>query len=308
VHVARSVVYAMLFAIVPNVRLTGAFYAAFVLLLVIDVAVAAIDVALEPASRRAQGGLRPGEYFMHIVLSVLAGAYLHAMASSTAAWRTLPTAVTFEPHAPPLLRVALAVMALGAFTVAICEGAAAVAALPPRPIHVAVTLRTTRRALWDFTQDHRVHPDWDHRFSRIVMHDDVIRTGASMTYEKSILGIVTIRGWGRYKLHKPHAQSTFAFGSDDARSLIRRGVGVWLYRDRADGLVDFSTSYTYEVRWGIVGRIFDRLVFRPLFQRETERSFRRLARRFADDPLHPSRASRVRGARGRKPERAEALA
>lgn len=57
-------------------------------------------------------------------------------------------------------------------------------------------------------------------------------------------------------------------------------------------------SYTYAVRWGIVGRIFDRVVFRPLFQRETEWSFARLARDWFG-----VKRPRVLGARGRHPER-----
>ena len=116
-----------------------------------------------------------------------------------------------------------------------------------------------------------------------------------MRYEKDLLG-VTIRGGGRYKLHRPCRQSTFEFWSEDPRSLIRRGVGLWLYRAVGEGVVEFSTSYTYEVRWGGIGRWIDRSVFRPLFQRATERSFRRLAERY-----FPEGASRVAGARGRKP-------
>jgi hypothetical protein len=122
-----------------------------------------------------------------------------------------------------------------------------------------------------------------------------VRTGTEMRYERSVLGM-TIRGNGRYKLHRPLRQSTFEFWSDDPRSLIRRGVGLWLYRPRGDGTVDFATSYTYEVRWGALGRAFDGLVFRPFFQRETERSFRRLAEtHFGGEPVV------VYGARGRKP-------
>jgi hypothetical protein len=131
-----------------------------------------------------------------------------------------------------------------------------------------------------------------------------IETGTTMLYERSLLGL-TIRGHGRYKLHRPLRQSTFEFWSDDPRSLLRRGVGLWLYTPLGDGTVRFSTSYTYEVRWGILGRVIDRLVFRPFFQRETERSFRRLAERY-----FPEGASRVAGVcnrRRRKPERLEEL-
>jgi hypothetical protein len=145
--------------------------------------------------------------------------------------------------------------------------------------------------VWNVTQDHRFHPQWDHRFDSIVMCHEVdgehqgprftpdprITTGTLMRYEKRVLG-VTIRGFGRYALHRPCRQSTFEFWSDDPRSLIRRGRGLWLYTPLPDGSTEFSTSYTYEVRWGAVGRLIDRFVFRPLFQRFTEASFRRLAR------------------------------
>jgi hypothetical protein len=117
-----------------------------------------------------------------------------------------------------------------------------------------------------------------------------------MRYEKSVLGL-TIRGFGRYKLHKPMQQSTFEFWSDDPRSLIRRGVGLWRYTPVGDGTIEFATSYTYDVRWGALGRALDRVAFRPALQWLTEASFRRLARNH-----FPGGASRVYGALDGKPE------
>lgn len=304
IHVARGVIYALQFAIVPNVRFHGAFYVAFAALFAADIAVAWTDVAIEPASRRSQGGLPRGEYFMHIVLSVLVGVYLHAIAADSIAWRHLPSGVSIEPVDIPLwLRALLLSMSAGSLLVAAFEAFSLLEKrLPrPRPLHVAVRLRTSIERLWSVTQDHHLHPSWDHRFSRIHMLSDTIRTGTSMLYERAVLGL-TIRGHGRYKLHRPLRQSTFEFWSDDPRSLILRGVGLWLYTPLGDGTVRFSTSYTYEVRWGLLGRVIDRLVFRPFFQRETERSFRRLAALY-----FPEGASRVAGARGRKPEPLEEL-
>ncbi|MFT3766486.1 MAG: SRPBCC family protein [Minicystis sp.] len=302
IHVARGVNYALQMALVPSVRFAGAWYLAFVALFVADVAIAIGDVVVEPASRKSQGGLPGGEYLMHIVLSVLVGAYLHALAGSTHAWMDLPTAITWAPAAPLALRAALLVMAACCLGVAVFEALALL--FPedarPRPLHVSVRLRAGIAELWDVTQDHVLHPRWDHRFSRIEMLADRVETGTEMRYERTVLGL-TIRGFGRYKLHRPCKQSTFEFWSDHPLSLIRRGVGLWLYRPQDDGTVEFSTSYTYEVRWGVLGRALDRLLFRPFFQAETERSFRRLAAMF-----FPEGASRVYGAAGRKPVRAAA--
>lgn len=307
IHAARGVIYALQFALVPNVRFNGVYYAAFAALFAADIAVAWTDVAIEPASRRSQGGLPRGEYFMHIVLSVLVGAYLHAIAGDSLGWRSLPSAVVIAPvDIPAWLRALLLAMSAGSLLVAAFEAFGLIEQrLPrPRPLHVSVRIRTSVERLWQITQDHHLHPSWDHRFSRIIMLADAIRAGSAMRYERAVLGL-TIRGHGRYKLHRPYRQSTFEFWSDDPRSLIRRGVGLWLYTPLGDGTVQFSTAYTYDVRWGILGRVIDRLVFRPFFQRETERSFRRLAALY-----FPEGASRVAGVSDRnrrKPARLEEL-
>ena len=298
-HVARGFLYALQFVLVPNVVFRGWWYAAFVALFAVDAVVAWADVVCEPASRRSQGGLPTGEYFMHIVLSVLVGVMLHALAVATIPWAHEPTGLAWAPSAPSGLRIVLGLMALASGGVACLELLELVdRALPrPVPVHVSVRLRTRLARLWETTQDHVLHPTWDHRFSRIVMLDETIRTGTEMLYEKRVFGLM-IRGFGRYKLHKPMRQSSFEFWSNHPMSLIRRGVGLWLYTPLEDGRVEFSTSYTYDVRWGAVGRWVDRLVFRPLIQGETERSFRRLAATY-----FPDGASPVLGAEGRKPAR-----
>lgn len=356
VHAVRGLVYALQFALLPNVRFAGWWYAAFAAIFVADVAVAMIDVAIEPRSRKSQGGLPGGEYLSHIVLSVLAGAYLTCVIVGTYAWSADATAITLSANMPVVLRVFLGSAAVGCVFITVFEVLAIVDARLGRalPIHVRVVLATSLRELWEYTQDHRRHPDWDHRFSRITMlvpptrsshrvptalapdprpaatlrallewakpvlrHArtslapdcspetgtnfgsgalaDDIRTGTEMLYEKSLLGL-TIRGFGRYALHRPMRQSTFEFWSDDARSLIRRGTGLWRYVPRSDGRIEFRTSYTYGVRWGTLGRVIDRFVFRPLIRWETHRSFARLVRtRF------PSGASAVVSSLSLKP-------
>jgi hypothetical protein len=252
-------------------------------------------VVAEPASRREVGGLPGGEYLAHIVLSVLVGALLANLAAATPAWAAAPTALRWAPAMPLALRAALAVLGAGCLATTLADAAALVTQAPPAPVHVAVRLRAPLAEVWRITQDHRLHPAWDHRFSTITMLADRITTGTCMRYDKRIAGL-TIRGHGRYKLHRPMQQSTFEFWSDDWRSPIRRGVGLWRYQARPDGSVEFRTSYTYDVRWGLAGRVLDRVILRRWFQRETERSFARLRREFFDDAGSP-----VAGRRGRKP-------
>jgi hypothetical protein len=291
--------YSLQFALVPAFRFGGWLYVAFVALFVADAAIAIADVLVEPASRRGLGGLPAGEYLAHVVLSVLVGVYFCLLYRHSRDWASLPTAIAYAPIAAPhSVRALLWMMAGGCALMTVADSLVLIEARlpPPPPVHVSVRLRCSLRELWERTQDHQLHPTWDHRFSKIIMLAPVIRTGTLMKYEKRICAM-TIRGFGRYKLHKPMRQSSFEFWSEDARSIIRRGVGLWLYSPLSDGRVEFRTSYTYEVRWGGIGRVLDRWLFRPLIQHETERSFRRLAH-----DHFPWQPSRVLGAVGRKRE------
>jgi hypothetical protein len=252
---------------------------------------------------------------MHLFLSVLVGAFLCAFFQRSWQWHAEPAALLWTHAVPSPLRVVALAMAAGAAATSLVEALILIDRRgPPPPIHVRVRLDAPVERVWNLTQDHRLHPGWDHRFSRIVLlHEETgtahrappgtpdprIRTGTLMRYEKRLAGL-TLRGHGRYKLHRPPHQSTFEFWSDDPRSLIRRGAGLWRYTALPDGRTEFATSYTYQVRWGILGRLVDRFMFRPLFQRYTEQSFRRLARRHFGAPQ-----SRVLGRAGRSPRRFE---
>jgi hypothetical protein len=117
-HTVRHLVYAAQFLVIANLRFRGAAVALLGVLYAADVFVAWADVWEEKRSRQGQGGLPRGEYFMHIVLSVLVGIYL--MAVFTVAWpdRLLPTAITVEPPAvPAALRALMTAMGVTAVLV-----------------------------------------------------------------------------------------------------------------------------------------------------------------------------------------------
>jgi uncharacterized membrane protein YphA (DoxX/SURF4 family) len=69
--------------------------------------------------------------------------------------------------------------------------------------------------------------------------------------------------------------SSLKFASADPKSLIYEGSGYWRYIPTKSGL-RFLTWYDYKVRFGIAGRLADRLVFKPLMGWATAWSFDRL--------------------------------
>ena len=126
VHSWRGPTYLLLFVLVPNFALHGAWYWTLLALLAIDLAISVCDFALEKESRRELGGLPTGEYLLHVLLAILFGGFVTAIATSTWNWRALPTELVYAPAAvPALLRVVLAIMGIVNLASATSDGLAA---------------------------------------------------------------------------------------------------------------------------------------------------------------------------------------
>ncbi len=144
------------------------------------------------------------------------------------------------------------------------------------------------------TQTPQLHQRWDLRFTSIVYLE---RAGDSdpqrFRYATRIGFGAEIEGWGE-TVGEQGANGTntsaLKFGSEDRRSLIRSGSGYWKY-EQVEEEVRFITGYDYEVRWGVIGLAFDRIVFRPLMGWATAWSFDRL-RLWIEAGVEPHRAAR----------------
>ena len=108
-------IYALQFLIVANLRFHGAVLFALFAIYALDVYVAWSDVWEETGSRQPQGGLPRGEYFMHIVLSLLIGAYLLSVVQAVWPDRLLPTDIVVDPPpVPAVLRGLMSFMGVAA--------------------------------------------------------------------------------------------------------------------------------------------------------------------------------------------------
>ncbi len=115
-HIWRHLIYALQFFWVANFRFHGWALVLLGVLYLFDIFIAWLDVLEENKSRALQGGLLRGEYFMHIVLSLLVGLYM--MATFQAVWsdRSLTTAIVYAPpEVPFILRIYMITMGIVAF-------------------------------------------------------------------------------------------------------------------------------------------------------------------------------------------------
>lgn len=148
------------------------------------------------------------------------------------------------------------------------------------PIYVELDIKTPLDELWTYTQTPQLHEQWDLRFTSIQY---LPRAGAAdkqqFLYQTRIGFGLHIAGAGETSssIHLDGAErlSTLQFGSEQPISLIRQGGGYWKYIRSGDH-VTFITLYDYKTRFGRAGRLFDRILFRPLFGYATAWSFDRL--------------------------------
>ncbi|WNO72226.1 hypothetical protein [Streptomyces sp. AM8-1-1] len=158
-------------------------------------------------------------------------------------------------------------------------------------LYIETCIRVELETLWERTQEPAQHQRWDLRFTEI---DHLPRRPGEpqrFRYATRVLPWLTVAGTGVSAGERHRAGdrvSALRFASPHPLSLLKEGSGYWRYVPTADG-VRFLTGYDYRPRWGRLGRVADRLVFRPLMGWATAWSFDRL-RLWCERGITPERA------------------
>ena len=132
--------------------------------------------------------------------------------------------------------------------------------------------------VWERTQVPDLHVRWDIRFTQIRYLKEKDERGFNLMDYRTRIGFgIEVCGYGHYLQSTPLELSTFEFDSDDWKSLITNGRGIWLYKRSGQGTY-FKTVYDYEIRHGWVGRLIDYMLFRNMIRLATEWGFETLRR------------------------------
>lgn len=149
----------------------------------------------------------------------------------------------------------------------------------PKPLYIGITIQSDLDTIWHRTQTPDIHERWDLRFSTIEYLPKPNPDAPQRFRYATRIGLgLTVEGWGESiasRTNESERTSSLRFGSDSRISLIREGSGYWKYTHSGNE-IEFETGYDYRTRFGLAGRIFDRLVFRPLMGWATAWSFDRL--------------------------------
>jgi DoxX-like family len=146
-------------------------------------------------------------------------------------------------------------------------------------IYVEIFICGSMEDLWAKTQEPQVHQRWDLRFSQIEYLPRQEGESQKFLYSTRIGAGLRIEGEGESTGERDDVSgrrtSALKFWSKDPKSLIESGSGYWQYVP-GEGGIRFLTSYDYRTRFGVLGRIADKLAFRPLIGWATAWSFDRL--------------------------------
>ncbi|MFF9153641.1 hypothetical protein ACF1AB_15575 [Streptomyces sp. NPDC014846] len=159
-------------------------------------------------------------------------------------------------------------------------------------LYIETHIRADLDELWARTQDPARHQRWDLRFTEIAYLPRVAGEPQRFRYSTRLLPFLTVSGTGvaAGEKERPDGTRTSAlrFSSPHPLSLIAEGSGYWRYVPEAHG-VRFLTGYDYRPRWGALGALGDRALFRPLMGWATAWSFDRL-RLWLERGITPERA------------------
>jgi hypothetical protein len=149
-----------------------------------------------------------------------------------------------------------------------------------KPLYIETKIRCDMETLWKTTQDPGSHEKWDLRFSSIhYLPKKKTNDPQKFLYTTRIGFGLQVSGLGESVATRAkdggERTSVLKFWSREPLSIIRKGAGFWKYVPEKDG-IKFYTGYDYDTRWGFLGSLFDRFVFRPLMVWATAWSFDRL--------------------------------
>lgn len=145
-------------------------------------------------------------------------------------------------------------------------------------IYVEIPITADLGELWEKTQDPALHQRWDLRFTTIDYLPRAAGEPQRFLYRTRIGFGLNVDGKGESTGTKDASgerTSSLKFWSEDPKSLIETGSGYWKYVPDHSA-IRFFTWYDYETRFGTLGKLLDRIAFRPLLGWATAWSFDRL--------------------------------
>ncbi|TKI23852.1 hypothetical protein FCO27_12850 [Bacillus pumilus] len=145
-----------------------------------------------------------------------------------------------------------------------------------KPVYVETTIHAPIEKVWEYTQNPKLHEQWDLRFSTISLNEPQNEQTQSFLYEKHLGFGLSVTGTGAYRTRmmdeRNERASSLQFKSSHPLTFIKEGSGYWKYMKTSDHIV-FQTQFDYKTKEGKGWTWADRILFRPMIGFMTAFSF-----------------------------------
>lgn len=145
-----------------------------------------------------------------------------------------------------------------------------------KPVYVETDINAPLEKIWEYTQNPKLHEQWDLRFSTISLNGPRDEQPQSFLYEKHLGFGISVTGTGAYRTKmmddRDKRASSLKFKSSHPLSFIKEGSGYWKYMKTKDHIL-FQTQFDYETKEGKGWKWADRFFFRPMMGVITAFSF-----------------------------------
>ncbi|MCM3147469.1 hypothetical protein [Bacillus pumilus] len=145
-----------------------------------------------------------------------------------------------------------------------------------KPVYVETTIHAPIEKVWEYTQNPKLHEQWDLRFSTISLNEPQNEQPQSFLYEKHLGFGLSVTGTGAYRTRmmdeRNERASSLQFKSSHPLSFIKEGSGYWKYMKTSDHIV-FQTQFDYKTKEGKGWTWADRILFHPMIGFMTAFSF-----------------------------------
>jgi hypothetical protein len=145
-------------------------------------------------------------------------------------------------------------------------------------IEASISIAAPREAVFDVVQDAARRSVWDERVLRAWLEGGAAPgKGSRLFVEARVVGPLTVTTELEYVLFERPSRTAVKIVSTRGPAWMCAGGGTWIFAE-VHGGTRFTTRFGYAVRGGVFGRLLDRTVARPFFERLTHASLVNLKR------------------------------
>lgn len=148
-------------------------------------------------------------------------------------------------------------------------------------IKESIEISATPRAIWDYVQDYRRRAEWDVTTARFEPIG-AVRVDKDVRVLVRTSGLSPIEYEAVYVSYDPFKVSAVKMTRAIKNVPFTRSAGSWRYNDLGHGRTEFTMTFDYELKQGVMNRWLDRFVIEPAIRRAICKALENLQNHFAD--------------------------